>query len=213
MPAGWAAVVTAAGASARMGGAKKEFRSLGGVPVLALAIRPFLAGAARRVVVTLPAGRLAEASALLAPHVDLASLALVEGGATRQESVRRGLLALADDPPDIVLIHDGARPWLCADLLARVLASAERHGACVPVLEAAEAVKEVDLAAGGQAAGAGWRTSCADTSPVTPSCSPRRPRASRTARSSRRTRKPARKGSASSTMPRSSTVSPAPWRG
>jgi 2-C-methyl-D-erythritol 4-phosphate cytidylyltransferase/2-C-methyl-D-erythritol 4-phosphate cytidylyltransferase/2-C-methyl-D-erythritol 2,4-cyclodiphosphate synthase len=127
-----------------MGGAKKEFRSLDGVPVLVLAVRPFLAGAARRVALTLPAGRIPEASALLVPHVDLASLALVEGGATRQESVRRGLLALADDPPDVVLIHDGARPWLSADLLERVLAAAARHGACVPVLEAAEAVKEVE---------------------------------------------------------------------
>ncbi len=143
----WAAVVTAAGASTRMGGTKKEFLSLDGVPVLALAVRPFLAGA-RRVVVTLPPGRLAEAATLLEAHVDLAALALVEGGATRQESVRLGLLALADDPPDLVLIHDGARPRLSADLVARVLAAAERHGACVPVLEASEAVKEIDPAAG-----------------------------------------------------------------
>jgi 2-C-methyl-D-erythritol 4-phosphate cytidylyltransferase/2-C-methyl-D-erythritol 4-phosphate cytidylyltransferase/2-C-methyl-D-erythritol 2,4-cyclodiphosphate synthase len=126
-----------------MGGTKKEFRTLNGVPVLALALRPFLAGA-RRAVVTLPPGRLAEAAVLLEAHVDPAALTLVEGGDTRQESVLRGLLALADDPPDLVLIHDGARPWLSADLLARVLAATERHGACVPVLEASEAVKEID---------------------------------------------------------------------
>jgi len=146
-----ATVVTAAGSSARMGGAgKKEFRSLGGVPALAMAIRPFLA--LGRVVVTLPAGRLAEASALLAPHLDVAALQLVEGGGTRQESVRRGLLALADDPPDVVLIHDGARPWLTADLVARVLEAATRFGACVPVVEVSEAVKEVSGDAGGDAA-------------------------------------------------------------
>lgn len=141
----WAAVVTAAGASTRMGGTKKEFRSLDGVPVLALAVRPFLAGA-RRVVVTLPPGRLSEAAALLEAHLDLSAIALVEGGATRQESVRRALLALADDPPDLVLIHDGARPWLSARLLARVLVATERHDACVPVLEASEAVKEIEAA-------------------------------------------------------------------
>jgi 2-C-methyl-D-erythritol 4-phosphate cytidylyltransferase len=143
----WAAVVTAAGAGTRMGGTKKEFRFLHGVPVLALAVRPFLAGASR-IVVTLPPGRLPEAAALLSPHLDLTAIALVEGGATRQESVRRGLLALADDPPDLVLIHDGARPWLSPDLLARVLAATERHDACVPVLEASEAVKEIDPAGG-----------------------------------------------------------------
>jgi 2-C-methyl-D-erythritol 4-phosphate cytidylyltransferase len=146
----WAAVVTAAGVSTRMGGTKKEFRTLDGVPVLALALRPFLAGACR-VVLTLPPGRLAEAAALLEAHVDSAALVLVEGGATRQESVRRGLLALADDPPDLVLIHDGARPRLSMDLLARVLAATECHGACVPVLEASEAVKEIDPAAGAAA--------------------------------------------------------------
>ena len=139
-----AAVVTAAGASARMGGtAKKEFRTVGGVPVLALAIRPFLAAGVGRVVVTLPEGRLAEAKALLAPHLNTAALQLVEGGGTRQESVRRGLAALADDPPEVVLIHDGARPWLPPDLLARVVEAASRFGACVPVVEVAEAVKEV----------------------------------------------------------------------
>ena len=147
-----AAVVTAAGASARMGGAaKKEFLAIGGVPVLALAVRPFLAAGMERVVVTLPAGRLADAAALLAPHVDVAALTLVEGGDTRQESVRRGLLALADDPPDLVLVHDGARPWLAPDLLKRVADAADRFGACVPVVEVAEAVKEV----GGEAGGAG----------------------------------------------------------
>jgi 2-C-methyl-D-erythritol 4-phosphate cytidylyltransferase len=142
-----AAVVTAAGASTRMGGAKKEFRALGGVPVLALAVRPFLAAGMVRVVVTLPPGRVAEAAALLAAHVDTAALLLVEGGGTRQESVRRGLLALADEPPDLVLIHDGARPWLASDLLSRVRDAAARFGACVPVVEVTEAVKELDEAA------------------------------------------------------------------
>jgi 2-C-methyl-D-erythritol 4-phosphate cytidylyltransferase/2-C-methyl-D-erythritol 4-phosphate cytidylyltransferase/2-C-methyl-D-erythritol 2,4-cyclodiphosphate synthase len=144
-----AAVVTAAGASTRIGGTKKEFRAIGGVPVLALAVRPFLAAGMVRVVVTLPAGKIDEAAALLAPHVDIAALVLVEGGGTRQESVRRGLLALADDPPDLVLIHDGARPWLAPELLGRVRDAAARFGACVPVVEVTEAVKELDPAAPG----------------------------------------------------------------
>jgi 2-C-methyl-D-erythritol 4-phosphate cytidylyltransferase len=149
-----AAVVTAAGASTRMGGAaKKEFLAIGGVPVLALAVRPFLSACMERVVVTLPAGRLADAAALLAPHVDVAALTLVEGGDTRQESVRRGLLALADDPPDLVLVHDGARPWLAPALLKRVAEAAARFGACVPVVEVAEAVKEIGPEPGGATGG------------------------------------------------------------
>ena len=153
------------------GAAKKEFRPIGGVPVLALAIRPFLSAGFDRIVVTLPAGRLADAAALLAPFLDVAALTLVEGGDTRQESVRRGLLALAADPPDLVLIHDGARPWLATDLLARVLESAERYGACVPVVEVAEAVKELEPGreAGPRARQPGRRFSAR---PATPAASP-----------------------------------------
>jgi len=105
------------------------------------------------VVVTLPAGRLAEAAAMLAPHLDTAALTLVEGGETRQESVRRGLLALAGSPPDLVLVHDGARPWLAPEVVSRVLRTAERFGACVPVVEVTEAVKEIGPGPGGGAAG------------------------------------------------------------
>jgi 2-C-methyl-D-erythritol 4-phosphate cytidylyltransferase len=145
-----AAVVTAAGASTRMGGAaKKEFLAIGGAPVLALAIRPFFSAGFDRIVVTLPAGRLGDAAALLAPFLDVAALTLVEGGDTRQESVHRGLLALAADSPELVLIHDGARPWLAPDLLKRVADAAARFGACVPVVEVTEAVKEVGSEAGG----------------------------------------------------------------
>ncbi len=144
-PPSCALILTAAGASVRMGdGPKKEYRDIEGVPVLARALLPFLAvRGISRVVVTVPAGDIARASALLAPHVSLAGVSFVEGGASRQESVRRGLAALRAAPPDIVLIHDGARPWVSAELIERVRAAAERCGACVPVLEAREAVKRV----------------------------------------------------------------------
>lgn len=139
-----AAVVTAAGASRRMSdGAKKEYRLLDGVPVLARAVAPFLAEGFFPIVVTVPPGHVALASALLAPHAPPAALRLIEGGATRQQSVLLGLRALAADTPALVLIHDGARPWASAALVRRVLAAAAERGACVPVLEAAEAVKEV----------------------------------------------------------------------
>ena len=54
------------------------------------------------------------------------------GGATRQQSVLAGLEALAPAEPDIVLIHDAARPFPSADLVARAIDAAERHGAAAP---------------------------------------------------------------------------------
>ena len=149
-----AAVVTAAGASTRMGGAaKKEFRPIGGVPVLALAIRPFLSAGFDRIVVTLPAGRLADAAALLAPFLDVAALTLVEGGTPARNRSAGGsspsLPILPISCSSTTAPGRGSR----TDLLARVLESAERYGACVPVVEVAEAVKELDPGPGGGTAG------------------------------------------------------------
>src|SRR5207302_1629293 len=69
----------------------------------------------------------------------LALLAPVAGGAQRQDSVRNGLESLADDPPHLVLIHDGARPFLDRGVIDRVLAGpAERAGIAVALVEGSE---------------------------------------------------------------------------
>jgi 2-C-methyl-D-erythritol 4-phosphate cytidylyltransferase len=148
-----AAIVTAAGASLRMGGAiKKEYRSLHGVPVLAHALLPFFSLPwISSIVVTVPPGDLSATRQLLAPYAPVDRIHLVEGGATRQESVYLGLLALRPSEPGFVLIHDGARPWVDAALISRVRDMAVAKGACVPVTEPAEAVKQVE--AGRAAAG------------------------------------------------------------
>jgi 2-C-methyl-D-erythritol 4-phosphate cytidylyltransferase len=124
---------------------KKEYRLLGGEPVLVRAVRPFLEEGFSPVVVTVPRGHPGEAAALLDAHLPLDSVRFVEGGATRQESVLRGLRSLAGEHPDLVLIHDGARPWLTRELVRRVAAAAGEHGACVPVVEVSEAVKQIEL--------------------------------------------------------------------
>ncbi len=66
------------------------------------------------------------------------------GGATRQASVRAGLEALAPRKPDIVLIHDAARPFASAGLIARAIAAAEKTGAAIPALPVTDTVKTVD---------------------------------------------------------------------
>jgi 2-C-methyl-D-erythritol 4-phosphate cytidylyltransferase len=66
--------------------------------------------------------------------------AVVAGGPERQESVWRGLLAV---PGDVgwVIVHDGVRPCITTDLVGRVLAAAQAHGAAVAALPVAETVK------------------------------------------------------------------------
>jgi 2-C-methyl-D-erythritol 4-phosphate cytidylyltransferase/2-C-methyl-D-erythritol 2,4-cyclodiphosphate synthase len=66
------------------------------------------------------------------------------GGATRQASVRAGLEALAARKPDIVLVHDAARPFASAALVSRAIAAAEQSGAAIPALPVTDTVKTVD---------------------------------------------------------------------
>src|SRR5262245_27734063 len=58
----------------------------------------------------------------------------VSGGARRQDSVRAGLESLAANPPDCVLIHDAARPFVDAGLIGRVIGGLDSHAGALPCL-------------------------------------------------------------------------------
>src|SRR5581483_6945650 len=75
---------------------------------------------------------------------DLAILPPVHGGATRQMSVRAGLEALAPRRPELVLVHDAARPFLSSALISRAIAAARASGAAIPALPVTDTVKTVD---------------------------------------------------------------------
>ena len=130
-----AAVLLAAGSGSRFGGGMpKQFVQLAGAPVL------------RR------------AEEALAPHVDLlqpvgapdlvtAALAglnhlpVVQGGAERQDSVRAGLEALAPHAPDLVLVHDGARPLIPAGTIDGVIAALASHEGAIPAVPVSDTIK------------------------------------------------------------------------
>ncbi|CAA7621768.1 bifunctional 2-C-methyl-D-erythritol 4-phosphate cytidylyltransferase/2-C-methyl-D-erythritol 2,4-cyclodiphosphate synthase [Magnetospirillum sp. SS-4] len=65
----------------------------------------------------------------------------VPGGASRQDSVRLGLESLRDLAPSKVLIHDGARPFIDAGTIGRVIAALDRHPAAVAVVAVADTLK------------------------------------------------------------------------
>ena len=67
-----------------------------------------------------------------------------KGGATRQASVHAGLEALAGKKPDIVLIHDAARPFVSAALISRAIDAAGRTGAAIPAIPVTDTVKLID---------------------------------------------------------------------
>lgn len=137
-------VVVAAGTSRRMGGLDKLRAPVGGLPLLAWTLRAIAAApAVRSVVVVTAAERLAELAA--EPWLPASVVAVVAGGARRQDSVAAGVAALpAGEPRDVVLVHDGARPLVSVDLVARVADAARRHGAAIPVVPVAETLKRVE---------------------------------------------------------------------
>ncbi|MCF8468080.1 MAG: bifunctional 2-C-methyl-D-erythritol 4-phosphate cytidylyltransferase/2-C-methyl-D-erythritol 2,4-cyclodiphosphate synthase [Sneathiella sp.] len=75
---------------------------------------------------------------------NLSLLPPVPGGAERQDSVRNGLENLAQSPPDVVLIHDAARPFVSAALICRCLDALSRAEAVLPALRMTDSLKVLD---------------------------------------------------------------------
>jgi 2-C-methyl-D-erythritol 4-phosphate cytidylyltransferase len=133
-----AAVVVAGGAGTRFGGpVRKQYLEVGGVPVLLRALRPFLDHPRiASVVVVLPAEDVEN------PPIWLASLdvRIVAGGAERGDSVLAGLQAVSADV-DRVLIHDGARPFVSAEVIDRVL---DAEGGAIAAVPVTDTIQRVD---------------------------------------------------------------------
>ena len=133
----FSAIIVAAGTGARAGEAK-QWRRLGGRPVLRWSAEALLsAGASELAVVVAPGSEALAADALSG----LKGWFAVAGGATRAASVQAGLDALTAPADARVLIHDAARPFLDAATIGRVLAALEQHEAALPVLPVADSLR------------------------------------------------------------------------
>jgi 2-C-methyl-D-erythritol 4-phosphate cytidylyltransferase/2-C-methyl-D-erythritol 2,4-cyclodiphosphate synthase len=138
-----AAILVAAGRGLRAGaGGPKQYRTIGGKTVIFRAMEPFCTHphvfAVQPVLNPDDTALFNEAASGLRHEPPTA------GGATRQTSVHAGLEALAAQKPDIVLIHDAARPFVSQPLISRAIDAASSSGAAIPVIPVTDTVKLVD---------------------------------------------------------------------
>ena len=139
------ALIPAAGRGARFStdAGNKVFLPLRGVPILRRTVAAFQKhpGIDGIVVVT-GADDLARARGVLSGMDKV--LAVVAGGADRQASVSIGLFALGADPDDIILVHDGARPLISADVIDRCIAGVRAKGSAVAAVPVHDTLKRAE---------------------------------------------------------------------
>ncbi|MEO1265757.1 MAG: bifunctional 2-C-methyl-D-erythritol 4-phosphate cytidylyltransferase/2-C-methyl-D-erythritol 2,4-cyclodiphosphate synthase [Pseudomonadota bacterium] len=152
-----AAVIVAAGRGSRMAEARddrapKQYREIGGRPVLWHTVQAFSRREAIsevRVVIHGDDAHLYETC--IGSGVAKVGPA-VTGGATRQISVRNGLEALGASPPDVVLIHDAARPFVTSTDITKLIEAVARHGAAIAATPVADTLKRGGSVGGGDGA-------------------------------------------------------------
>jgi 2-C-methyl-D-erythritol 4-phosphate cytidylyltransferase len=137
-----------------MGGEKKEYRPLpsaDGLTVLGAAVSAFAEiPEIKTIVIAVPLDGEGSAQKALPPHFldakNSPTIFFVSGGTTRQASVFNALSFLAaQGAPDLVLIHDGARPWVSPALIRSIIAGVQKYRAVIPLLPLTETPKETDV--------------------------------------------------------------------
>jgi 2-C-methyl-D-erythritol 4-phosphate cytidylyltransferase len=137
------AIIVAAGRSERMGGVDKLFATLAGRPLIVWTLAAFKkCDAIDAAVVVASPDAVDRVRALVREWRFSNVAAVVPGGALRQDSVRAGLDAAG--AAAIVAVHDGARPLVTPELIARGVRLAREHGAALCAVPSRDTIKEVE---------------------------------------------------------------------
>jgi len=142
------AIIAAAGQGTRLGsGRAKQFREISGIPIIIHTLRRFeLCATIQEIIVVAPAGKVSEMSALAARY-GLGKVAhVVEGGATRSDSIWRGLQSVNAATAGIIAVHDGARPFVTPEQIDRTVREAGATGAAILAAPVVDTIKEVEEA-------------------------------------------------------------------
>ncbi|KRR14613.1 2-C-methyl-D-erythritol 4-phosphate cytidylyltransferase [Bradyrhizobium jicamae] len=137
-----AAILVAAGRGLRAGaGGPKQYREIGGQTVIYRAMAAF--SRHPDVFAVQPVVNPDDDAVFTEAVAGLRHQPPANGGATRQASVHAGLEALVAEKPDIVLIHDAARPFVSPAVISRAIYAAGRTGAAVPAISVTDTIKQV----------------------------------------------------------------------
>jgi 2-C-methyl-D-erythritol 4-phosphate cytidylyltransferase len=151
-------IIPAAGLGTRMASAagkatraekSKQFLEIGGVPVLVHTLRKFAGPSIHRIVVAMRKSEAAGFRKQIEAEAFAKKVEIVEGGENRQESVANALRAVKAADNDIVLVHDAVRPLIDTDVIASVIAMAQKTGAAIAGVPAIDTIKQVDRTANG----------------------------------------------------------------
>ncbi|HSK63456.1 MAG TPA: 2-C-methyl-D-erythritol 4-phosphate cytidylyltransferase [Pyrinomonadaceae bacterium] len=137
------AIIAAAGSGSRMASDRpKQFLQLAGTPIIFHTLKPFeLCDSIQEVIVVLPAAESAEFLAQAGKR-GLRKLArVVPGGATRADSVKRGLMAIRPATAEIVAVHDGVRPFVTVNEIAETVEAARIDGAAILATPVTDTIK------------------------------------------------------------------------
>ncbi len=140
-------IITAAGSGLRLpGDIKKQYRNLGGIPILIRSLEPFMSSPLiSNVIVTVPEDDVDYCQALIKIYfldIDKPYL-VIAGGGERQDSVF-GALQNCPGNTDFVFIHDGVRPFISQELLEDFLEAAQQEGAAIPAAALKHTIKSID---------------------------------------------------------------------
>ncbi len=134
-----AVLVVGAGSGKRHGGKlPKQYQHLNGMLVFRHSLMAFSDHPQINTVIAVIAE---DAKPLFTVAADGLNVKTVPGGASRTASVHEGLKVLADDAPDIVLIHDAARPLVSSALISRIITAITKSHGAAPGLALADALK------------------------------------------------------------------------
>jgi 2-C-methyl-D-erythritol 4-phosphate cytidylyltransferase len=138
------AIIVAGGKGERMNAdVPKQFLEINGKPILMHTLEAFMNfDASLQLILVLPAAQIDFWETLCEAHDFSIPHQIVAGGQTRFHSVKNGLDVVKI--PSLVAIHDGVRPLVSKDTIARCFDTAEKFGAAIPTMDSIESIRFVD---------------------------------------------------------------------